>query len=174
MRGKNMKYCAICGHKVLPTDRFCSYCGTELSHVADNSGLKKPVMKVENILSVNKKATLHTAKKTVKKLLLPTLSLFIVGGVAFVAYKIIKDEEQDKMYAIRNQVLQEQKNKQRLIKLEECVLENYANAHGNSKKIWGYLKVMCSLSDAEVAKYQNEWGENLELLKHKRTEKAMF
>ncbi len=172
-----MKYCAICGHKVLPTDRFCSYCGTELSHVTNSAGFIKPDLKVENILSETKKTTVNTAKKTkkiVKKLLLPTLSVLIVGGVAFVAYNIIKDKEQDKMHAIRNQVLQEQKDKQRLVKLEDCVLENYANAHGNSKKIWGYLKIMCSLSNSEVDKYQKEWGKNLELLKNKRANNDMF
>lgn len=178
MRGnKSMKYCTICGHKVLPTDRFCSNCGTKLNYVTDNTGVIKPDLKVGNILYDTKKATLHSVKKTkriVKKLLLPTLSVFIVGGVAFVAYKIIKDKEQEKMHAIRNQVLLEQEDKQRVMKLETCVLENFANAHGNSKKIWGYLKVMCSLSDGEVAKYQNEWGENLELLKNKRAEKTMF
>jgi len=172
-----MKYCTICGHKVLPTDRFCSYCGTELSHVTDSAGFINPDMKVENILSQTKKTTVHTAKKTkriVKKLLFPAILVFIVGGVALVTFIIIKDKEREKMHAMQNQVLQEQENKQRLMKLETCALENFANAHGNSKKIWGYLKVMCSLSDAEVAKYQNEWGENLELLKNKRADKAMF
>lgn len=176
-RYKSMKYCTICGHKVHPTDRFCSKCGTKLSYVTDNTGFIKSDLKIENILSDTKKATVNSAKKTkkiVKKLLLPILSVFIVGGVAFVAYKIIKDKEQEKMHTIRNQVLQEQEDKQRLMKLEKCVFENFANAHGNSKKIWGYLKVMCSLSDAEVEKYQNEWGENLELLKNKRAEKTMF
>jgi len=172
-----MKYCTSCGHKVIPTDRFCSNCGSQLSHVSDSTGSIKPDLKVKGILFDTKKATVYSANKTkriVKKLLIPTLLLFIVGGVALVAYKIIKDEEQDKMHAIRDQVLQEKEDKQRLLELEKCVLENYANAHGNSKMIWGYLKVMCSLSDAEVAKYQNEWGENLELLKNKRAEKAMF
>jgi len=172
-----MKYCAICGHKVIPTDRFCSNCGSELSHVTDSTGFIKPDLKLKSILFDTKKATVYSANKTkriVKKLLLPTLSLFIVGGVALVAYNIIKDKEEEKMHAIRDQVLQEKEDKQRLLELEKCVLENYANAHGNSKMIWGYLKVMCSLSDAEVAKYQDEWGENLELLKKKKADKPIF
>ncbi|GIT97591.1 zinc-ribbon domain-containing protein [Sulfurovum sp. TSL1] len=164
-----MKFCTSCGHKVSPSDRFCSNCGMELSHVTDNAGFIKSDLKVQNIISDTKKSA-----KKVRKLLLPTLSVFIVGGVALVAYKIIKDQEQEKVYAVRDQALQEQEAKQRLIKLEECVLENFANAHGNSKKVWSYLKVMCSLKNAEVGKYQNEWGKNLELLKNKRAKEAMI
>lgn len=169
MRGKSMKFCTSCGHKVAPSDRFCSNCGTELSHVTDNAGFIKPDLKVKNMLSDTKKAA-----NKVRKLLLPTLSVFIVGVVALVAYNIIKDQEKEKIHAIRDQALQEQEAKQRLIKLEECVLENFANAHGNSKKVWSYLKVMCSLRNTEVDKYQKEWGENLELLKKKRADEALI
>jgi uncharacterized membrane protein YvbJ len=172
-----MKYCPSCGHKVQPTDHFCSNCGSELSHVADTTGSIKPNLKVKGMLFDTKKSTVYTAKKTkriVKKLLLPTLLVFIVGGVALVAYNIIKNKEQENMHTIHDQALQEKEDKQRLLELEECVLENYANAHGNSKMIWGYLKVMCSLSDAKVIKYQKEWGENLELLKKKKADKPII
>ena len=169
--------CINCGFEVPDDAIFCSNCGSELSHVADTTGSIKPNLKVKGMLFDTKKYTVYTAKKTkriVKKLLLPTLSVFIVGGVALVAYNIIKNKEQENIHAIHDQALQEKEDKQRLLELEECVLENYANAHGNSKMIWGYLKVMCSLSNAEVNRYQKEWGENLELLKKKKADKPIF
>lgn len=161
-----MKFCTSCGHKVVPSDRFCSYCGTELSHVTGNNNLIRSDHKVKDMISDTKKAV-KKAKRIVKKLLLPTLSVMIVSGVAIIAYKIIKDKEQEKIGVMHDQVLQEQEDKQRSMKLKKCVLEHFPNAHGNSKKIWGYLKVMCSLSNAEVVKYQKVWGENFELLKEK-------
>lgn len=161
-----MKFCASCGHKLGPSDRFCSYCGTNLNQVDDTESSKISDMKVDSIISDTKK-TIMINKRVVKKLLLPILSVVIVGGAALVAYNIIQDNEQEQQ-AIRVQAVQSKEDKQRLIKLEECVVENFANAHGNSDKVWSYLKVMCSLRSAEVEKYQKEWGKNLELLKEKR------
>ncbi len=167
-----MKFCASCGHKVGPSDRFCSNCGTNLSDISDNDSLKKSDNKVKNMISDTKKAAKKT-KRMIKKLLLPTLSLFIVAGIALLGYKIIKAKEQEQQ-TDRYQTLQEQEDKQRVIKLEKCVLEHFDNAHGNSDKVWGYLKVMCSLRNAEVEKYQKEWGKNLELLKKKRAGEAVL
>lgn len=176
-RYKHMKYCTSCGHKVGATDRFCSNCGSGLSHVGDSNSSVKSDLKAKNILFDTKKAALNTVKKTkriVKKLLIPTLSVFIVGGVALTTYSIVKNNQQKKMNAMHEQALQEQEDKQRVKKLEKCVLEHFANAHGNSKKVWGYLKVMCSLRTAEVNKYQIEWGENLELLKNKSADNTIL
>lgn len=167
-----MKFCASCGHKVGPSDRFCSNCGLNLSQMNDNDSLKKSDLKVKNMISDTKKAVEKT-KRRVKKLLLPTLSVVIVGGVAFVAYNIIQDKEQEQQ-TVRNQAVEEQEDKQRVIKLEKCALEHFANAHGNSDKVWGYLKIMCSLRNTEVEKYQKEWGKNLELLKEKREAETLL
>ncbi len=161
-----MKFCTSCGHKVGPSDRFCSNCGTELSHVTGNDNVIKSDINIKDMISDTKKS-IKKNKSVVKKILLPMLSVVFVGGVSLVAYNIIQDNGQEQQPII-DQAVQGQKDKQRLMKLEKCVLEHFSNAHGNSEKVWSYLKVMCSLRNAEVKQYQKEWGKNLELLKEKR------
>ncbi len=167
-----MKFCNSCGHKVGPSDRFCSNCGAELSHVTGNDNVIKSDINVKNMISDTKK-TIRKNKKRVKKLLLPILSVMIVGGVALVAYNIIQENDQEQ-HAIIDQEVQGHEDKQRVKELEKCVLEHFANAHGNSDKVWGYLKVMCSLRKVEIDKYQKEWGKNLELLQKKRADQTIL
>lgn len=166
-----MKFCTSCGHKVNSSDHFCRNCGTELSHVTGNDNEIKSDINVENMISDTKKSRKKN-KRIVKKLLLPIVSVLIVGSGALVAYNIIQDNKLEKQ-AMFDQAVQDQNEKQRLKKLEKCVVENFANAHGNSDKVWGYLKVMCSLRNAEVEKYQIEWGKNLELLKEKNASNTL-